>query len=93
MSVTRECLGWAQYVGPDQNVHELYGGEADSSATQGMRAAVQSFCMHACSRHSSWQAILGLKPPDSALRCCRAEFIFENPQAKGTCGCGESFTT
>jgi iron-sulfur cluster assembly protein len=24
---------------------------------------------------------------------CRAEFIFENPQAKGTCGCGESFTT
>ncbi|GAX84326.1 hypothetical protein CEUSTIGMA_g11748.t1 [Chlamydomonas eustigma] len=23
----------------------------------------------------------------------RAEFVFENPQAKGTCGCGESFTT
>jgi len=23
----------------------------------------------------------------------RSEFTFENPQAKGTCGCGESFTT
>ena len=23
----------------------------------------------------------------------KAEFTFDNPQAKGTCGCGESFTT
>lgn len=23
----------------------------------------------------------------------RAEFVFVNPNAKGTCGCGESFTT
>ena len=23
----------------------------------------------------------------------RSEFIFENPNAKGACGCGESFTT
>lgn len=23
----------------------------------------------------------------------RAEFVFENPNAKGSCGCGESFTT
>lgn len=23
----------------------------------------------------------------------KAEFVFENPQAKGKCGCGESFTT
>ena len=24
---------------------------------------------------------------------CRQEFVFVNPNAKGTCGCGESFTT
>ena len=23
----------------------------------------------------------------------RAEFVFQNPRATGTCGCGESFTT
>jgi len=23
----------------------------------------------------------------------KREFVFENPNAKGTCGCGESFTT
>lgn len=23
----------------------------------------------------------------------RSEFVFQNPKAKGTCGCGESFTT
>ena len=23
----------------------------------------------------------------------RSEFVFTNPNAKGTCGCGESFTT
>ena len=23
---------------------------------------------------------------------CRSEFVFVNPNAKGTCGCGESFT-
>ena len=23
----------------------------------------------------------------------KTEFTFDNPQAKGTCGCGESFTT
>ena len=23
----------------------------------------------------------------------RSEFVFENPNAKGACGCGESFTT
>ena len=26
------------------------------------------------------------------LRTRRAEFVFINPNAKGTCGCGESFT-
>lgn len=24
---------------------------------------------------------------------CSSEFVFINPNAKGTCGCGESFTT
>jgi hypothetical protein len=24
---------------------------------------------------------------------CRSEFVFVNPNAKGSCGCGESFTT
>jgi hypothetical protein len=24
--------------------------------------------------------------------CRRSEFVFINPNAKGTCGCGESFT-
>jgi hypothetical protein len=27
------------------------------------------------------------------LCCCRSEFVFVNPNAKGSCGCGESFTT
>ena len=24
---------------------------------------------------------------------CRSEFVFNNPNSKGSCGCGESFTT
>lgn len=29
----------------------------------------------------------------SSRHACRSEFVFVNPNAKGTCGCGESFTT
>jgi iron-sulfur cluster assembly protein len=32
-------------------------------------------------------------PPYSPLPPYRSEFIFSNPNAKGQCGCGESFTT
>ena len=39
-------------------------------------------------------------PPRPARACerlrprpRRSEFVFENPNSKGSCGCGESFTT
>ena len=30
---------------------------------------------------------------DMTCACCRSEFVFNNPNSKGSCGCGESFTT
>ena len=32
-------------------------------------------------------------PLSDLIIACRSEFTFSNPNSKGSCGCGESFTT
>lgn len=44
-----------------------------------------------CFAQPAWGAVA-----DAAAMCwlpCRSEFVFQNPNSKGSCGCGESFTT
>ncbi len=44
-----------------------------------------------CFAQPAWGAVA-----DVVAMCwlpCRSEFVFQNPNSKGSCGCGESFTT
>lgn len=40
----------------------------------------------------AWGAAVCSSHHPSLATTCRSEFVFINPNAKGTCGCGESFT-
>ena len=47
-----------------------------------------------CAVLSTVQLGTGLQPCVENLDgTCRREFVFINPNSKGSCGCGESFTT
>jgi hypothetical protein len=68
---------------PDENNAESKGRFDELVESKGVRVLIDpAALMHLLGTTMDWQ--------EDRLR---SEFVFSNPNSKGSCGCGESFTT